>query len=230
MTDVIQLHETELLPDRPFTDPRSTLRDLAAMEFTLNLLRGVMGQPQYLTMDRRHQQIFWGNPEQQQHRLIVNDAPQLLSRDHFVLVGFFGNRRRDEIAAAQPIDATDARLVEELSHHQGLLTYCTCCFPDGTYGNTILFADEEAKLHWATSLVHRIAVDTISPNYYHHIRLHSGVLSAPLLFAQPGVLHVTKYYDFAQLPVWRAVRPLTRLSVEAIYHGLYEYGWQLTTS
>ena len=89
MTDVIQLHETELLPDRPFTNPHSTLRDLAAMEFTLNLLRGVMGQPQYLTMDRRHQQIFWGNPEQQQHRLIVNDAPQLLSRDHFVLVGFF---------------------------------------------------------------------------------------------------------------------------------------------
>lgn len=209
-----------ILPERPFTNIQGTLRDLAAMEFTLSLLRITLARPDIIR-DRRQQQILWGEAEGRHHRLIVNDAPQLLSRTQFVLVGFYGRRREDFDETR--VFALDDELVAELTQHPGLCTYCTCSFADGCYGNTILFADPAAKEHWATSKPHVQAVELISPSYYYYVRLHNGILPGPLLSECPGVLQVTKYYDFGQSPPWRGQRALGDLTLKRSAHRLVNW-------
>jgi hypothetical protein len=213
--------EDEVLPERPFTHPSGTQRDFAAMQYTLALLRQALQSPHQFSSRIEHQQICFVEAQGRQHRLIVNRAPTLLAQTMFVLVGFYGNRRRK--ADPAPIDQIDRVLVEEMSQQPGLLAYCTTLFPDETYGNTILFADNAAKEHWSNSHTHRYAVEVLSPTYYHHVRLHSGLLNCPLLACATGVLQTTKYYDFASTPIWLGLRNLSHWESAGVAPGLYPY-------
>jgi hypothetical protein len=216
--------EDEILPERPFTHPNGTQRDFAAMQYTLALLRQALRSPHQLSNQVEHQQICFVAAQGRQHRLIVNRAPAMLAQTAFVLVGFYGNRRRE--ADPVPIDQTDHALVEEMSQQPGLLAYCTTLFPDETYGNTILFVDHAAKEHWSNSHTHRYAVEVLSPAYYHHVRLHSGWLTGPLLANTTGVLQITKYYDFASASVWLGLRSLSHWKSAEVTPDLYPYTWQ----
>lgn len=210
MSAIEVLTADAVLPERPFTHFQGTLRDLAAMEFTLTLLRAALHSPA-LIRDQPHQQILWGEAEGRRHRLIVNDAPQLLNRPDFVLVGFFGRKRADFDESS--VFALDDALVAELAQHPGLHAYCTCTFADGCFGNTVLFADQAAKAHWSTSQLHGKAV-AISPAYYHYVRLHNGILPGSLTSGCASVLQVSKYYDFSQSPPWRGQRTLGEVTID----------------
>ncbi|MFN8459228.1 MAG: hypothetical protein U0401_32025 [Anaerolineae bacterium] len=48
----------------------------------------------------------------------------------------------------------------------------------------------------------------LTPGYYQSIRLHSGFLAGGLMAGGEIALTRTKYYDYQNQPVWRAVREL----------------------
>jgi hypothetical protein len=189
---------SELLTDRPFTDPAHTAQDHAAMTFALDQLRILAHQPQWSPEPQ------WVEVAERKHRLIVIDQPALLTLPVLTLVGFFGQRRRD--ADTTPIHQVDGELVVELTEHPGLLSYCTLLLENGDYGNIVLFASEHAKLHWATSERHGYAVRTLSPKVYESVRLHNGYVPGGLLSGQPPVVERTKYLDYRGMLPWRGVR------------------------
>ena len=80
----------------------------------------------------------------------------------------------------------------------------------GAYGNLILFSSAQGPINWRENPVHHRAVE-ISPQNYWEIRLHQGTLSGRLL--DGGELHLrqTKYIDYSEPEIWRAVRRLPPL-------------------
>jgi len=88
---------------------------------------------------------------------------------------------------------------------RGLLSYYDLELVKGAYGNLILFADADGPARWGENPVHKEAVE-ISPRNYHEIRLHQGTLPGSLL--EDGELRVTRtrYIDYSEPEIWRAVR------------------------
>ena len=101
----------------------------------------------------------------------------------------------------------DADLVAELRQHPHMLCYCSIETGDGNWHNLVLMSDDEAIGHWRDSHRHAWAVDSLTPRFYRHIRLHNGVLPCGLA-SERIVLTSTKYYDYEGETPWRAMRVL----------------------
>ncbi|MDQ3250083.1 MAG: hypothetical protein M3Q45_12860 [Chloroflexota bacterium] len=212
MSEVYALAPTEVLDDRPFTNLVHTGQDLAALTYALAMLRSVLQKSAQPSGQELKQQIlFWPEADGRLHRLILNDAQALRTMAHLVLVGFFGQRRRDVDATV--VDVIDTDLVDELRAHLDILAYCSCALESGEYGNLVLFRREEGKSHWATSALHLRAVQTLSPKYYDSVRLHNGFVTGGLAAGNPPVLQRTKYYDYQGMLAWRGVRELDASAV-----------------
>lgn len=195
---------SEELAERPFTDPSNTTHDYAALEFLLMQVCTIMRQLDGSIAQTSIQHIHWVEDEGRRHRMIINNAPDLMNLSSFIWVGFFGQRRPN--ADPHPVEEMDRELVVDLYQHPGILAYTTVAKADGDFGNLILFGSPDAVNHWATSPLHLRSAQVLSPPYYYSIRIHSGILPGTLLSDGKLRLEQTKYFDYRGMLPWRGVR------------------------
>jgi len=198
------LQPSEVIAERPFTDPSNTAHDYAALEFLLMHVRTIVRHLDAPIAQTPIQHIHWVEDAGRRHRMIINNAPALLSLSSFIWVGFFGQRRPN--ADPHPVEEMDRELVVDLYQHPGILAYTTVAKVDGDFGNLILFGSPDAVNHWATSPLHLRSAQVLSPPYYYSIRIHSGILPGTLFSDGKLRLEQTKYFDYRGMLPWRGVR------------------------
>jgi hypothetical protein len=214
MATEVVLGPDETVAAKPFSDPVHTGRDEAALRRLLDHERerarvwadDPLGPP-------RNVLVRETDPEGRRHLLVVPDSEALLDAPSPTVVGFFGRPRED--ADGSLLFELEEELVERMRAGAytaaGLLSYYDVELVKGAYGNLILFATSEGPARWREDPIHGRAVE-ISAQNYHHIRLHQGTLSRPLL--EPGELRLarTRYLEYDGREIWRAVRPLVARS------------------
>jgi len=206
MAGEIELGPDETVGGKPFVDPVHTRRDEEALR-------------QLLAHERERARVWVDDPlgcpkdvviretdaEDRRHLLVVPDASALLEARDPTVVGFFGRPRAD--ADHGLLFELEDELVASMGAYaaRGLLSYYDVELVKGAYGNLILFATPDGPSAWRANPVHHRAVE-ISPRSYHEIRLHQGTLAGRLL--DSGTLQVTRtrYLDYDEPGVWRAVR------------------------
>jgi len=217
MSEWTYLSASDQLADRPFTNPELTWQDQQALQAAVEQLRRLLTFPQVLHGCGLAEQIHWVTEQERQHRFVMVDSASLLALTHCVLVGFFGTRRVN--AVAEQVNELDGELLQEVLGHSGLLCYCSLHLENGEYGNLVLFCDERAKLHWATSQRHLFAARELSPKYYEYVRLHNGHLPGGLLAGSAPVIERTKYLDYRGMLPWRGQREFVAEASCAVNDG-----------
>jgi len=203
----IELGPDEAVPGKPFADPDHTRREEEALR--------------HLLTHERARARAWANgndggtdviiretdTDGLRHLLVVPDTRALLDSPDMIVVGFFGRPRED--ADLPLLFELEEKLIGGMSAYAegGLLSYYDLELVKGAYGNLILFSSARGPINWRENPVHHRAVE-ISPQNYWEIRLHQGTLSGRLL--DGGELHLvqTKYIDYSEPEIWRAVRRL----------------------
>lgn len=206
MTGEIELGPDEDVPGRPFTDPVHTRREEEALRMLLaherERARAWCDEP---SESRRNVIIRETDAAGLRHLLVVPDTHALIDARDLLVVGFFGRPRED--AQTTLLFELEERLVAGMSAYaaHGLLSYYDLELVKGAYGNLILFAKPDGPARWGENPVHREAVE-ISPRNYHEIRLHQGSLPGGIL--EDGELRLTRtrYIDYGEPEVWRAIR------------------------
>jgi hypothetical protein len=206
MTGEIELGPDEEVPGRPFTDPTHTRREEEALRMLLaherERARAWCHEP---SESRRNVIIRETDAAGLRHLLVVPETDALIDARDLLVVGFFGRPREDAQTAL--LFDLEERLVAGMSAYaaHGLLSYYDLELVKGAYGNLILFAKPDGPARWGENPVHREAVE-ISPRNYHEIRLHQGSLPGGIL--EDGELRLTRtrYIDYGEPEVWRAIR------------------------
>jgi hypothetical protein len=206
VTDEIVLGPDEPVPGRPFADPIHVRRDEEALRHLLAHERErARAWVDDLPGSAKDVLVRETDAEGRRHLLVVPDTRALLDTDSPMVVGFFGRPRGD--ADLPLLFELEEELIASMPAYAagGLLSYYDVELVKGAYGNLILFATPEGPANWRENPTHGRAVE-ISPQNYHEIRLHHGTLSGRLL--DGGTLRVTrtKYLDYGDDGVWRAVR------------------------
>jgi hypothetical protein len=207
MAGEIVLGPGETVPGKPFADPIQVRRDEEALRHLLAHERErARAWVHDLPGSTKDVLVRETDAEDHRHLLVVPDTRALLDARSPMVVGFFGRPRGD--ADLPLLFDLEEELVASMPAYAagGLLSYYDVELVKGAYGNLILFATPEGPANWRENPAHSRAVD-ISPRNYHEIRLHHGTLSGRLL--DGGTLRVTrtKYLDYSEPEVWRAVRP-----------------------
>lgn len=200
MTDTPTLPADLRLPERPFTDTEHAFHDGAYMREAAAFLRRQLAEPN--PSFQPPPWVYKGLVEDGRSiRLVFGDADRVRAAGHLTAVGFFGTRR--DGADRQPIDAVDGQLLAEFPQHEYVLAYITLQRGCGNFGNLVVMSGLDGRERWRASNIHQFAVSTLSPDYYHHVRLHNAAWPGGL---HGPVLHVlrTRYFDFDQ--PWQAVR------------------------
>jgi hypothetical protein len=206
MTGEIELGPDEKVPGRPFTDPAHTRREQEALRMLLaherERARAWCVEP---SESRRNVIIRETDAAGLRHLLVVPETDALIDARDLLVVGFFGRPREDAQTAL--LFDLEERLIAGMSAYapHGLLSYYDLELVKGAYGNLILFAKPDGPARWGENPVHREAVE-ISPRNYHEIRLHQGSLPGGIL--EDGELRLTRtrYIDYGEPEVWRAIR------------------------
>jgi hypothetical protein len=193
----IELGPDEAVPGKPFADPIHVQRDEEAL---LHLL----------AHERERARAWLDDLPESSKDVLVRETDSegrrhLLDAQSPMVVGFFGRPRAD--ADLPLLFELEEELVASMPAYAagGLLSYYDVELVKGAYGNLILFATPEGPANWRENPAHSRAVD-ISPGNYHEIRLHHGTLSGRLLDGGTLRLTRTKYLDYSEPEVWRAVR------------------------
>jgi hypothetical protein len=204
--DEIVLGPEEVPAGKPFADPDHTRREEEALRHLLERERErarVWADGE--TEGGKDVMVSETDPEGRRHLLVVPDTHALLEAESPMIVGFFGRPRAD--ADLPRLFELEEELVAGMGEYAagGLLSYYDVELVKGAYGNLILFKTADGPINWRENPVHHRAVE-ISPDSYHEIRLHQGTLTGRLL--DGGALRVTqtKYLEFSEPEIWRAVR------------------------
>lgn len=201
----VYLDASDLVPDRPFTNPEHNRDDLAMLEYMAKRLRYVLSQPDAVRHYPRPFVLYLPEADGLRLRLAITNPDGLLSnKDELLVVGFRG-QKRPEAEPAQ-LEAIDIELVGEFLQHPYLLSYCSLKLKCGNWCNLVLFSHPIGLQHWATSRQHAYAALELAPNYYLSIRLHNGRLPGGLMSGHKITLTRTKYFDYRDETVWRALR------------------------
>jgi hypothetical protein len=148
-------------------------------------------QPLLYYAEERHQRI---------HRIAIYKQQMLRQNAHLSFVGFV-SRKKQPLATAivDAIYEVDRKLVAELLHAPGLLSYSSLELHTGTWYNLVVLDNTTAKQHIKNSKTHQYAAFELSQHYYQWIRLHSGFITDGL---DQGhlVLQKTKHYIFRKIP------------------------------
>lgn len=206
LTDFTRLDWSDILPDRPFTNPDQNTEDLLHLQYMAGKLRQLLSQPEFIPVQPRPYVLFLEESGGRRHRIAITRPEELLVLTELVVVGFCGTKWPEADRSA--LDAADAELLNEFMQHPHLLSYSSLEIEGGNWRNLVLFSHPQGIGHWAVSMKHAYAAQELSPGYYRHIRLHNGVLSGGLLSGSEIVLIRTKYYDYQDQPLWWAVREL----------------------
>ncbi|HTK07754.1 MAG TPA: hypothetical protein VL485_11340 [Ktedonobacteraceae bacterium] len=131
-----------------------------------------------------------------QHRIVIYKPQELLTKDDLFFVGFVSCRQK---AASQhvidDIAQADKKMLAEIAHLPGLISYSSMELRSGNWFNLIFFNDHDAKAHVKKQVTHTHAAYELAPAYYAWIRLHHGLLSGGLVNREM-FLQKTKYYTF----------------------------------
>lgn len=206
MAAEIELGLGEEVPGKPFTDPIQVGRDEEALRHLLTHERErARAWVDDLPGSTKDVLVRETDAEGHRHLLVVPDTRALLDAPDPMVVGFFGRPRAD--ADLPLLFELEEELVASMSAYAGggLLSYYDVELVKGAYGNLILFATPEGPANWRENPAHGRAVE-ISPRNYHEIRLHHGTLSGRLLDGGTLTVTRTKYLDYSEPEVWRAVR------------------------
>ncbi len=200
------LKATEMVMERPFTNPAASVQDLMILEYMLSSLRQLLLDHQIKPMDETGLfNLQVSELDQRYHRVVISQPEQLLSSDHLTVVGFCGQKRPG--ANSESVDMVDDALVAELPQHPNLLSYSTLRLPCGNSSNLVVFAKPEGLGHWAKSMTHAQAV-YLAPSFYQSIRLHNATLAGGIFSGQKIKLQRTKYFSYEAEQTWMAVREL----------------------
>lgn len=206
MAAEIELGPGEEVPGKPFADPIQVGRDEEALRHLLTHERErARAWVDDLPGSTKDVLVRETDAEGHRHLLVVPDTRALLDAPDPMVVGFFGRPRAD--ADLPLLFELEEELVASMSAYAagGLLSYYDVELVKGAYGNLILFATPEGPANWRENPTHGRAVD-ISPRNYHEIRLHHGTLVGRLLDGGTLTVTRTKYLDYSEPEVWRAVR------------------------
>ena len=140
------------------------------------------------------------------HRLLICDVGRLRFHSGLCVVGFFAERRTE--VDIRPLEKANAEIVTEFANYPGILTYASVELPDGHWGNLVLHDDPVDTEYWRTSRMHAKAVETLSPQHYHNVRIHNGRLTAGIFDGPTIRIEKTKYFDYSGASEWRAERAL----------------------
>lgn len=208
-----QLQTDRCADGRTFTHPSYTEIERRLLRYMLLRLHGVLdtyfwrGNPNAVSGNEADPSVHsLVEADGRHHRIIVIRPKPLKSFTNLSVVGFFGQRRLDGNLAEAA--ARDDMLFEEMGRQDGLLSYSSLELTNGDYGNCVVFRDEDAKNAWGRSLVHKEAVELLSPAYYHSIRLYNGCLPETLMSEHLLMLTQVRYFDYATTPPWIALRQL----------------------
>jgi len=210
MTEIRLLEPMEIVTERPFTHPRHTTNDLAALRYMIDQLCLLLEEPGRYAQQPPPVTLYQLEANGRQHRFVIAQPEQLqIPNRPLTVVGFFGQKRKRISVSLTPLmEAMDQALREEFPHHPDLFSYSTLELADEDCGNLVLFGHDAAINHWGHSQAHMKAVYELSPSYYDSVRLYNGRL--PLGLMVSNLLHITriKYYDYSTVPLWRAVREI----------------------
>ena len=202
----VYLGPSEIVEGRPFTNPESSLQDVATLQYMADKLGYLLHLLESIIDRSRSALLYLQEVGRRYHRVAVSQPEALLSgQTGLSVVGFCGHKRPG--VDRGPIDAVDEVLIAEFAQHPHLLSYSTLQLESGNSCNLVLFSRPQGVTHWATSAKHAQAV-ALSPDYYLTIRLHNAILPGGLRSGNRLILTRTKYYDYAHEPIWWAVREL----------------------
>ncbi len=202
---LIRLEPSESVEGRPFTSPAQSLADASMLQAMAEMM-GQFIQAAATPADLPRPFIYYlEEAGRRLHRLILVNPAALRRSDDLTVVGFCGQKRPH--GNRDILNELDRELIAELPDFGDLLSYSTLELDNGDACNLVLFSRPQGIQHWARSQKHAQAVQ-MSPDFYESIRLHQGRLPGGLMSPGSLVLLRTKYYDYRDQPVWRAVRDL----------------------
>ncbi len=203
---MIHLTAHDIVPERPFTHPNQTVKDLITLKYLADELSRLLETPQVYAQHRQPITLHHPKPDEWTHRQILNQPERLLTAPQLTIVGFLSFKRRNaDVSLAQ---AYDKLLVAEIPQYPDLLSYSSIAHSSGDFSNLVVFADAKGKSHWSQSRAHAEAVQNLAPNYYASVRLYNGVLPQGIMASELLYLTAVKYFDYQSSPVWDAVRLL----------------------
>ena len=130
------------------------------------------------------------------HRIVIYRQQELFQRRPFAFVGFISKRKRClQPSILEEIQQADKKLVAELIHAQGILSYSSLELPYGDWCNLVMLADSSARTRIKQTETHTHAAYQLAHEYYDWIRLHSGTMPEGLDDMEMRLLK-TKYYTF----------------------------------
>lgn len=206
LNDFTRLTWSEIVPDRPFTNPDHNAEDLATLQFMAGKLRDFLSQLETVPAQPCPFVVYLQEADGRQQRIAISNFEALLTGQDLTVVGFCGQKWPE--ADRTPLDAVDEELIAEFLEHPYLLSYSSLQLKCGNWCNLVLFSQLQGLGHWARSLKHAYAASELAPNYYQSIRLHNGVLPGGVMSGNELTLLRTKYYDYQGETIWWAVREL----------------------
>lgn len=209
MEERIYLGPTEIISDRPFTQPSLIHPDVRILRYITNQLCLIFRQedsfpPNLSPQETKHPfVIYHEEPKGKQHRIVINQLDALRCKKRLTVVGFFGQKRPE--ADLGPLNPFDELLIKEIPKYQDLLSYCTLELKSGDYGNLVLFSNPNEKNRWGESKTHAHAVQ-LSPGYYRNVRIYNGFLTGGIAHSNSLKINTVKYFDYEHHPYWQAER------------------------
>lgn len=204
--DYVRLNWSDLVPDRPFTNPDHNAGDLAHLQYMVDRLRHLLSRPEAVLLQPHLQVVYLEEVSGRRHRIAISRPDELQNRAELAVVGFCGHKWPE--SDRTPLDGVDAELLDEFMLHPHLLSYSSLEIEDGNWRNLVLFGQPQGIGHWAVSMKHAHAAQFLAPQYYSNVRLHNGMLPGGLMSGNEIVLTRTKYYDYQDQTMWWAVREL----------------------
>jgi hypothetical protein len=198
MDSCIILQPAKVVPERPFSDPAASKDDVTIIRAMIAHLCDLLARSNStppIHLDRQEE-------DGTRHRLVVPNWRALQRKRDLIAVSFFGQLRPQ--VDHEPIDALEEDIREQLPKVRGLLAYYNLLQPDRGYGNLVLFRSEQAKARWRNNKEHGAAVN-LTPRHYYSVRLHNGVIRGGLDSGAYELVR-TKYYDYRNGSMWRAIR------------------------
>ncbi|EGG23734.1 hypothetical protein DFA_05868 [Cavenderia fasciculata] len=246
---VVYLQEDTVVPDHPLTGIEYTNDDKQYMRIMLNHFvefidtqrRLSVNKPTTATTPKENEEepqtsYVVNVNDQEKLRCIINNRKRALELGKYCVVGFFGTRSADN-GKLDDIIESDRILVSLLQSIPGIVAYVTMQKDEPLntshlaspttrdYGNIVILESFDVINEWRNSGTHREAVEILSPNYYHFVRIHNFCLTLPTPYQSMADyitnspisptrgdainLEVvrTKYYSFKNDKVnWRGLR------------------------
>ena len=134
------------------------------------------------------------------HRIVIYKYQELLLKRSLTFVGFIsGKQKQIHDSVVDAIQKVDGRLVEELVHIPGILSYSSLELRNGDWCNLVLLSDSDAKRQLKNTETHTYAAHELANHYYEWIRLHNGIMPHGLDHTEM-ILQKTRRYTFHLTP------------------------------